>query len=164
MRPRVSSTDMKSRLPYTDTSPWPPGQTIDAMSFGDGESLMSYALKPLKLPAMARSWLKARSEFANLRKPADEAGAAACPDAGVEAPGCPDAGVEPPGCPDAGVEAAGGVSGGVVSPAGALGSKKPSGFGRLATSSMFRMATPASRRPAFSPTRGSEPARSCARP
>src|SRR4029077_20462693 len=97
MRPRVSSTDMKSRLPYTDTSPWPPGQTIDAMSFGDGESLMSYALKPLKLPAMARSWLKARSEFANLRKPADAAGAAACPDAGVEALGCPDAGVEAPG-------------------------------------------------------------------
>ena len=83
MRPRVSSTDMKSRLPYTDTSPWPPGQTIDAISFGDGESLMSYALKPLKLPAMARSWLKARSEFANLRKPADEAGRG-CPDAGVE--------------------------------------------------------------------------------
>ena len=33
-RPRVCSTDMKSRLPQIDTSPWPPGQTIDATSFG----------------------------------------------------------------------------------------------------------------------------------
>ena len=33
--------------------------------------------------------------------------------------------------------------------------KSPSGFGRLATSSMLRAACPASRRPAFSPTRGS---------
>src|SRR6185503_11039172 len=133
---RVSSTDMKSRLPYTDTSPWPPGQTIDAISFGDGESLMSYALKPLKFPAMARSWLKARSEFANLRKLADAAGAGAagCPDAA--AAGCP--GAAAAGCPGAAAGVPGGVSGGVVSPAGAPGSKKPSGFGRLATSSMFR--------------------------
>ncbi len=27
VRARVSSTDMKSRFPYTETSPWPPGQT-----------------------------------------------------------------------------------------------------------------------------------------
>ena len=31
-RPRVCSTDMNSRLPWTDTSPWPPGQTTDASS------------------------------------------------------------------------------------------------------------------------------------
>ena len=33
-RPRVCSTDMKSRLPWTDMSPWPPGQTTDASSRG----------------------------------------------------------------------------------------------------------------------------------
>ena len=33
-RPRVCSTDMNSRLPYTETSPWPPGQTIEASSCG----------------------------------------------------------------------------------------------------------------------------------
>ena len=33
-RPRVCSTDMNSRLPYTDTSPWPPGHTTDARSRG----------------------------------------------------------------------------------------------------------------------------------
>ena len=27
VRDRVSSADMKSRFPYTETSPWPPGQT-----------------------------------------------------------------------------------------------------------------------------------------
>ena len=48
-----------------------------------------------------------------------------------------------------------GNSGGVGVPAGALGSKKPSGFGRLFTSSMFRAAAAASRKPAFNPTLGS---------
>ena len=33
--PRVSSTDMKSRLPHTDMSPWPPGQTTDVLSVGE---------------------------------------------------------------------------------------------------------------------------------
>jgi hypothetical protein len=33
-RPRVSSTDMKSRLPRTLTSPWPPGQASVARSVG----------------------------------------------------------------------------------------------------------------------------------
>ena len=33
-RPRVCSTDITSRLPCTETSPWPPGQTIDASSLG----------------------------------------------------------------------------------------------------------------------------------
>ena len=28
-RPRVCSTDMNSRLPCTETSPWPPGQIIE---------------------------------------------------------------------------------------------------------------------------------------
>ena len=46
-------------------------------------------------------------------------------------------------------------SGGVGSPAGVFGSKKPSGFGMLATRTMFLAASPASRSPAFKPTRGS---------
>src|SRR6059058_2716224 len=46
-------------------------------------------------------------------------------------------------------------SGGVGLPAGAFGSKKPSGLGRLAIRSMFFAASPASRKPAFRPTRGS---------
>src|SRR4029077_13719544 len=46
-------------------------------------------------------------------------------------------------------------SGGVGAPPGALGSKKPSGLGRLAIRFMFFAASPASRRPALSPTRGS---------
>ena len=33
--PRVSSTDMKSRSPQTDMSPWPPGQTTDVFSVGE---------------------------------------------------------------------------------------------------------------------------------
>ena len=33
-RPRVCSTDMISRLPCTDMSPWPPGHTTEASSFG----------------------------------------------------------------------------------------------------------------------------------
>ncbi len=33
-RPRVSSTDMKSRFPCTETSPCPPGQAIVVRSFG----------------------------------------------------------------------------------------------------------------------------------
>src|SRR5919198_5042818 len=46
-------------------------------------------------------------------------------------------------------------SGGVGLPAGAFGSKNPSGRGRLAIRSMFLAASPASRKPAFRPTRGS---------
>ncbi len=44
---------------------------------------------------------------------------------------------------------------GLGSPAGAFGSKNPSGLGTLASNSSPRAATPASRRPAFRPTRGS---------
>jgi hypothetical protein len=33
-RPRVCSTDMISRLPTIDTSPWPPGQTTELISCG----------------------------------------------------------------------------------------------------------------------------------
>ena len=46
-------------------------------------------------------------------------------------------------------------SGLVGSPAGALGSKKPGGFGSVATSSMFRAASPAFFKPGLRPTRGS---------
>src|SRR5262252_3299335 len=46
-------------------------------------------------------------------------------------------------------------SGGVGVPPGFFGSKKPAGLGMLATFSRFLMASPASRRPAFNPTRGS---------
>src|SRR5438034_4674724 len=79
-----------------------------------------------------RSRVNARSEFAKFR-----------PDAGLA------------GDSGGGGGAFGGNSGGVGVPAGALGSKKPSGFGRLFTSSMFRAATAASRKPAFNPTLGS---------
>jgi hypothetical protein len=44
---------------------------------------------------------------------------------------------------------------GIARPAGFLGSKKPSGRGRVDTSSMPRAATPASRRPGFRLIRGS---------
>ncbi|PYR73992.1 MAG: hypothetical protein DMF86_19290 [Acidobacteria bacterium] len=33
-RPRTCSTDMKSRWPWTEMSPWPPGHTIDASNLG----------------------------------------------------------------------------------------------------------------------------------
>src|SRR5438034_8079594 len=60
-------------------------------------------------------------------------------------------------------------SGGVSSPPGAFGSKKPSGLGSVAIRFMFFAASPASRRPALSPTRGSlvvavGAGRSCAPP
>src|SRR5712692_2560162 len=60
-------------------------------------------------------------------------------------------------------------SGGVGSPPGAFGSKKPSGLGSVAIRFMFFAASPASRRPALSPTRGSlvvavGAGRSCAPP
>ncbi len=42
-RPRVCSTDMKRRLPHTDTSPWPPGHTTDASNCGLLVRSMSYA-------------------------------------------------------------------------------------------------------------------------
>ena len=67
-RPRVCSTDMNSRLPCTDTSPWPPGHTIDAASFGFVGRSMSKVLKPWKLPMNRCVPLNARSEFANARK------------------------------------------------------------------------------------------------
>jgi hypothetical protein len=88
--------------------------------------------------------LNARSEFAKL-SPADERVGDDGPVTVVSGDACGVAGI------DAGVV----VSGGVSSPAGVFGSKNPSGFGRLATSSMCRAACPASRRPGFSPTRGS---------
>ena len=44
---------------------------------------------------------------------------------------------------------------GIARPAGFFGSKKPSGRGRVETSSMPFAATPASRNPGFKPTRGS---------
>ena len=40
-RPRVCSTDMNSRLPWTDMSPWPPGHTTEAMSFTFFDGSMS---------------------------------------------------------------------------------------------------------------------------
>ena len=49
----------------------------------------------------------------------------------------------------------GGGSGAVTEPAGILGSKNPSGLGRLATSSMFQAAWPPSWKPGLSPMRGS---------
>src|SRR6188768_64889 len=57
-------------------------------------------------------------------------------------------------------------SAGIDAPAGVFGSKKPSGFGRLAITSMLRAASPALWKPAFRPTRGSveDVDRSCARP
>ena len=48
-RPRVCSTDMNSRLPWIETSPCPPGQTIEAASFGLLGRSMSYEVKPWKL-------------------------------------------------------------------------------------------------------------------
>jgi hypothetical protein len=45
-RPRVCSTDMNSRLPWTETSPWPPGHTIDASSRGLRAFSMSKKLNP----------------------------------------------------------------------------------------------------------------------
>ena len=34
-RPRVCSTDMMSRLPTTEMSPWPPGQTTELTRVGE---------------------------------------------------------------------------------------------------------------------------------
>ena len=39
--PRFSSTDMKSRFPYTERSPCPPGQTTVVTSAGAAGSLTS---------------------------------------------------------------------------------------------------------------------------
>src|SRR5438477_628066 len=86
------------------------------------------------------SLVKARSEFAK-----------SSPDGGC----C--GGV--PGGGGGGAGALGSGSGGVDVPAGDLGSKNPSGFGRLLTSSMLRADMPASMNPAFNPAR-----ESCARP
>src|SRR5437899_2242298 len=83
------------------------------------------------------SLVNARSEFAKFSP--DGAGA----------------GGVPAGCCGGGAGALGSGSGGVGVPAGDLGSKKPSGFGRLLTSSMLRAATPASKNPAFNPARES---------
>ena len=46
MRPRVCSTDMKSRLPWIETSPCPPGQIAEPLSFGWFGRSTSYALNP----------------------------------------------------------------------------------------------------------------------
>src|SRR5262245_29646178 len=59
--------------------------------------------------------------------------------------------------------ASAGRSGGVSVPAGSFGSKKPAGRKSDATRSTPRAASPASRKPGLSPTRGSG-LRSCARP
>src|SRR5262245_64938175 len=53
-----------------------------------------------------------------------------------------------------GLGAAGAGSGALPVPAGVFGSKNPSGLGMLDTSSIWRAATPASRKPGLSPTRG----------
>ena len=50
---RVSSTDMKSRFPYTDRSPWPPGHTTAAFMTGAEGFEMSQIWNPLKLPTNA---------------------------------------------------------------------------------------------------------------
>ena len=42
----VSSTDIINILPTIDTSPWPPGQTTDEISFGIPSFSISYMLKP----------------------------------------------------------------------------------------------------------------------
>src|SRR5438874_659822 len=86
------------------------------------------------------SLVKARSEFAKFSPDGGGGG-------GVPAGG------------GGGAGALGSGSRGVGVPAGDLGSKNPSGFGRLLTSSMLRAATPASINPAFNPAR-----ESCARP
>ena len=67
--PRVSSTDMNSRLRYTDTSPCPPGQTTDVRSFGAPGFAMLKMLKPLKLPTNALSPSNAMSELRNPKLP-----------------------------------------------------------------------------------------------
>src|SRR5262249_2362791 len=59
------------------------------------------------------------------------------------------------GASGSGGGAFGSRSGGVGVPAGCFGSKNPAGFDRLATRSRPRIASPASCRPAFRPTRGS---------
>jgi hypothetical protein len=102
-RPRVCSTDMNSRLPCTDTSPWPPGQITDASTRGFLGSSTSNALKPLKLPRNMSVPLNAMSEFAKFSPLAR-----AALDAAVDGAG---AGSDPAG-----------RSGGVGSPAGCFGS------------------------------------------
>ena len=47
-RPRVCSTDMISRLPWTDTSPWPPGHTTEETRRAFLGSSMSYRIEPVK--------------------------------------------------------------------------------------------------------------------
>jgi hypothetical protein len=96
------------------------------------------------LPWNARLPWKARSEFAN---PIMLANMAAIFGSG--------------GASGLGGGAFGSGSGGIGPPAGTAGSKKPSGFGMLDTFSMPRAASPASRRPPFSPTRGSFAAGFC---
>src|SRR5215472_14335346 len=64
IRPRVCSTDMNSRWPYTDMSPWPPGQTTDDSSRGFFGVSMSYVLKPLKFPRKRSARWNAMSELA----------------------------------------------------------------------------------------------------
>src|SRR5690349_736834 len=68
-RPRFSSTDMKSRLPSTDGSPCPPGQTMVVRSFGAVGLEMSQTWIPLKFPWKTRLPAKARSELAKPKSP-----------------------------------------------------------------------------------------------
>src|SRR5262245_37645342 len=107
---------------------------------------------------MAMSPLKARSELAKLgRFGATGSNGAGAPGGLVLVSG----GSSTP----APVGELGTRSAAVGAPAGVFGSKKPSGFGNVAITSMLRAASPASWKPALRPTRGSDGGvfRSCAR-
>ena len=132
-RPRVCSTDMNSRLPWTDMSPWPPGQTIDALSFGLLGALDVVGVEAME--AAEEEWvpLNARSELVNASMFANRGSGGASGSSGGRL---------------------GSRSGGVAVPAGAFGSKNPPASAGSTICSMFRAASPASRRPGLSPTRG----------
>ncbi len=152
-RPRVCSTDMTSRLPCTETSPCPPGQTIEASSFGFlgvGDIVDVEAVEVADEQVLA----------AEREVRVGEVQAAATRRRGRRG-------------------RLGGVSGlasGLASGLGfgfrarwvrrpaSSGSKKPGGLGRLDTSSRLRAACPASFNPGLSPTRGSVEARWSASP
>ena len=159
MRPRVCSTDMNSRLPWTETSPWPPGQTIEASSLRPARVLDVVGVEPVEV---AEEHVRAAEREVGVGEV--EAAAAA----GAGAPAAPRAVAVALGAGarrSRGAAAshprrlrlaaaplrACGRSGGIGSPAGAFGSKNPSGLGSVATSSMLRAATPASLHPGLEP-------------